>query len=117
MAAKRGPKKGQRHSGQWKPGQSGNPKGFTRNQRAIKQDIAEKLEAAFTAEGGDILVEAIVKGTKEGQSQWGRIGCDYRWGKPKEHVAIEVDDLSRKELVGELESVLDHLKKGGEDEP
>lgn len=110
------PKKGQRHSGQFKPGQSGNPGGFHAEFREARKDIAKKLEEAYTEEGVDILVEAIITGTKKLIPPIVTLGAHYRWGKPKDRVEIEVPDRQRKEMIPALEAVLAKLKNETDEE-
>lgn len=53
--------------------------------RKRRQDAARLLDDALCAkEDGDVdlLVDAIVKGVKAGDSALVKLACHYRWGKP-----------------------------------
>jgi hypothetical protein len=63
-------------------GQSGNPGGMPKGTRETRNKIAAALDEAFTQDGRDLLVEAIVAGVQTGDSTSMKLAAEYRWGKP-----------------------------------
>lgn len=76
-------------AGQFQPGKSGNPGGFSKARRAARERIRTALDTAFTREdGSDMLVDAIVAGVRDADSTCIRLACEYRWGKPETDVNL-----------------------------
>lgn len=76
-------------AGRFVSGRSGNPSGTSKARRNLREKVRASLDAAFTREdGSDELVEALVTGVRTGDATMTRLACEYRWGKPTEHVEI-----------------------------
>ena len=86
----------------FKPGQSGNPSGSSKKQRARREGASILLEKVFAAQNEgdvDLLVEAIRQGVVAGESAIIKIACEYRWGKPVQLVDVGAEDGSPLEVV------------------
>ena len=71
------------NSGNWKKGQTGNPKGYSKARHAQRESVRKALDIAFIDGKEDILVNALVAGVKKGDSAITRMACEYRWGRPQ----------------------------------
>lgn len=116
---------GKRKNGPGRPFQRGgpspNPGGFSKEARAARALIKEKLDKAFTTDengeplpdGRDRLVEATVRGAEQGDGTCLKISWEYRFGKPPTEIdanvvadvqaavasQIELGNLSREDLA------------------
>jgi hypothetical protein len=76
----------------FKPGQSGNPGGMPKGTRDLRNKVREALDAAFTEDGRDLLVDAIKAGVQTGDSTCLKLAADYRWGKPVTQIELSGPD-------------------------
>ena len=92
--------------GGFKKGRSGNPGGFTKEQREQRLRAAEALDEVFQAEKAgdyDKLAQAILDGVERGDAAIIRLACEYRWGKPTQIVEnagdMEVQTVRAEDLT------------------
>lgn len=72
----------------FQPGVSGNPSGLPKATREIRRKVSAALDEAFTKDGRDLLVDAIVAGVQTGDSTCLKLASEYRWGKPATEVEL-----------------------------
>lgn len=103
----------------WKPGESGNPKGFPKEARARRRHLAELLDAALTYEkddgsAGDRWVDAVREGVEKRDYKALKLAAQYRVGSPVQEVNLgnaggmafritEVSDEDLAKRIAELE--------------
>lgn len=99
----------QRHPGQFKPGQSGNPKG---RPRGARQRLGEQFLVDMLADWEAHGAEAIVKVRDKNPSQYLRVVASIL---PKElNVRVnELDELTDEQLLAQLARVYQELERAG----
>jgi len=103
---KPGPKPGQRHSGQFKPGQTGNPSGFNGLQR-MKSKAIEELAREHAAEAVAALVDLLHNGSDSARRAAAEALLDRAYGKPIDRQAVltmgpsgeAVEEMSEAQLL------------------
>lgn len=103
---KPGPKPGQRHSGQFKPGQTGNPSGFNGLQR-MKSKAIEELAREHAAEAVAALVDLLHNGSDSARRAAAEALLDRAYGKPVDRQAVlnigtgsdQAGELTRAQLL------------------
>ena len=87
------PRKAPTNGVKFKPGQSGNPSGFSKERRTRLQEIAEALDKAFAPEGNspDKLINVIVIGVLAGNVELIKLAAQYRWGRPPQEISLAND--------------------------
>lgn len=77
-----------------KKGEVRNPRGNPGIMREVRENVSAMLAEAMQDKvtGCDMLVTAIVGGVKAGDSRWGKIACEYRWGKPVQRMELTGKD-------------------------
>lgn len=98
----------------FKPGQSGNPGGMPKGAREVRQKVAAALDARFTVDGRDLLVDALVAGVSMADATCIKLACEYRWGKPVTMLELsgpEGEPLSKLDLTRLSNDELAELQK------
>lgn len=74
---------------QFKPGQSGNPKGRPRKLRALDDLLVEVLGDGVEKDEAKAIIQALVRKAKAGDVKAAEIILDRGYGKPKQHIEVE----------------------------
>jgi hypothetical protein len=93
----------------WRKGEApGNP-GCDPLQRKQKRDVAELFaKLSTTSDGHDRVVAAIIEAAIDGDMKAARIYCDYRFGKPMQHIHLtaQPEEMSDEELNAEWKQII-----------
>ena len=99
---------------QFEPGKSGNPSGLPAKVRETRLAVKDALDKAFTQpDGTDGLVTAIVMGVAQGDGVCIKLACEYRWGKPVQHVVLDPSELPDVELRKAAVEIAEEWKREG----